>query len=43
MAGVWGQGTGTGPGNFALGKSPKEIESHQNPKIELIELENQIP
>lgn len=30
-----GQGTRTGPGNFALGKSPKEIESHRNPKTEL--------
>lgn len=29
--------------NFALGKSPKEIRSHRNPKIGLIELENRIP
>lgn len=30
-------------GMLLWGKSPREIGKHQNPKIGLIELENQIP
>lgn len=34
---------GASPGDFAWGRSPKEIRRHQNPRIRLINLENQIP
>lgn len=43
MKGTPGAGSMNRFWNFALGKSPKEIRSHRNPKIGLIELENRIP